>query len=159
MIRILFLALLILPFCGCNAEDAATENNLASENSLSIISKDGQEHRFEVELALTPQEMAKGLMYRESMPEEHGMLFYFGQEREVGFWMRNTLIPLDMIFIQSDGTISHIHENAVPHDETAIPSDGLVRAVLELNGGTAQKFGILVGDQVRHEFFAEKSAE
>ena len=88
------------------------------------------------------------------MAENHGMLFYFGGE-EAGrrFWMKNTLIPLDMIFIKADGTIHHIHENAIPKDLTGVPSNGPVAAVLEINGGVSRKLELQKGDKVKHRFF------
>ncbi len=88
-------------------------------------------------------------MFRKSMPSENGMLFDFGEARAVAMWMRNTLIPLDMLFIGSDGRITHIHENAVPHSEAIISSRGPVKFVLELNGGAAKRSGIKPGDMVR----------
>lgn len=121
---------------------------------LTIETQSGQIHEFEVELALTQEEMSVGLMFREDMDDDKGMLFYFGQEREINFWMKNTFIPLDMIFIKADGTIHHIHENAVPEDLTPIPSQGRVMAVLEINAGLSKKLGIQPGDRVNQALFA-----
>ncbi|MEM8822481.1 MAG: DUF192 domain-containing protein [Pseudomonadota bacterium] len=105
--------------------------------------------RFQAELALTPEEHARGLMFREEMARLSSMLFVFPQPRERTFWMRNTLIPLDIIFLDDSGTITRIHENAVPLDETVIPSNGPARAVLEINGGLAADLGLAVGDELR----------
>ncbi|PZQ43723.1 MAG: DUF192 domain-containing protein [Micavibrio aeruginosavorus] len=127
--------------------------NADSTHVLQILARDGKIHPFTVELALTPQQQAKGLMFRETMAENAGMLFYFGGEAIRSFWMKNTLIPLDMIFIGKDGTIVNVHANAVPNDLTAIKSEGPAAAVLELNGGTAGRLGIQAGDKVRHVFF------
>src|SRR3546814_10807210 len=80
-------------------------------------------------------------MFRQSMAPDAGMLFDFGQEQMASFWMRNTLIPLDMLFIKADGTLLNIHQRALPHDENGLNSDGPVRAVVELNGGTASRLG------------------
>ena len=120
--------------------------------TLEIVSKAGV-HTFEVELATTEAEREKGLMFRKSLPEGHGMLFDFHQEQEVAFWMQNTYIPLDMIFIQADGRILRIAENTTPLSTKLVPSNGLVLAVLEVLGGTAQKLGIAAGDKVAFPIF------
>ena len=109
--------------------------------------------RFRVELADNDQSRARGMMFRTSMAPDTGMLFDFKQEQMASFWMRNTLLPLDMLFIKADGTILNIHQRAIPHDETGINSDGPVRAVLEVNGGTASRLGIRAGDKVEHAIF------
>lgn len=148
MIRLLFLCLLILPLTACD------ESGGGKVEKLVIRTKDDINHHFKVELALTPSEQAKGLMFREEMKPRRGMLFYFkGEEAERRFWMKNTYIPLDIIFIRKDGTIHHIHENAVPHDLTAVSSQGPVAAVLEINAGLASKKGLFPGDRVIHRFF------
>lgn len=108
---------------------------------------------FTVEVADDPRERAQGLMFREDMPLSHGMLFVFDAPQKVSFWMKDTLIPLDMIFVESDGTISRIHENAVPHDTTPIDGGGGVFAVLEVNGGLAARLGIKVGSEMQHPAF------
>lgn len=109
--------------------------------------------RFRVELADNDQSRARGMMFRTSMAPDAGMLFDFRQEQMVSFWMRNTLLPLDMLFIKADGTILNIHQRAIPRDETGINSAGPVRAVLEVNGGTAARLGIKAGDRVEHTVF------
>lgn len=118
-----------------------------------IETASGDSHAFTVELAVTPQEMSKGLMNRDEMPENAGMLFLFPAKQPVAFWMKNTLIPLDMIFIDDDGTIKNIHVNAQPHSLDKIWSDGPVKSVLEINGGLSEKLGIAAGDTVVHPFF------
>ncbi|SOE08357.1 hypothetical protein SAMN05877838_0070 [Hoeflea halophila] len=105
---------------------------------------------FSVELALTPADRASGLMNRTSMAADHGMLFKFDQTRKVLMWMKNTPLPLDMLFIDESGTVVRIAERTEPYSETIIPSVSPVRYVLELNGGTASPRGISVGDLVRH---------
>jgi uncharacterized protein len=120
---------------------------------LEIASKGGV-HVFGVEMASTPEEQAKGLMYRRELPEGQGMLFDFHHEQPTSFWMKNTYIPLDMIFIRADGRILRIAENAVPLSEALVPSGGPVRAVLEVKGGTAKKLGIAPGDRVAHPIFS-----
>lgn len=105
--------------------------------------------RFNVEIADEPAERSLGLMNRPSMPMNAGMLFVFESQQPVSFWMRNTLIPLDMLFVDETGVIARVHENAVPLDETPIPSGAPVRYVLEINGGLAAQIGIEAGDELR----------
>ncbi|SHJ49419.1 hypothetical protein SAMN02745911_2663 [Aureimonas altamirensis DSM 21988] len=107
-------------------------------------------HRISVEIADTPESRATGLMNRNSMDEDHGMLFDFGESRDVSMWMKNTLIPLDMIFIRQDGTVARIARHATPLSLTPIPSGEPVRYVLELNGGAAAGYGVEPGDRVHH---------
>jgi uncharacterized protein len=107
-------------------------------------------HVFQTEVMKTPEQRAKGLMFRQFMPEDRGMLFDFGREEPVAMWMRNTYIPLDMVFIRANGIIHRIHERAQPLDETTIPAGAPVRYVLELNGGIAAKLGLKAGDRVKH---------
>ncbi|QBY00475.1 DUF192 domain-containing protein [Rhodophyticola sp. CCM32] len=106
--------------------------------------------RFLVELADTPRERAVGLMHRESMAATAGMIFIYEQPQAVSFWMENTLIPLDMIFIDQSGTVARIHENAIPLDRTPIPGGADILAVLEINGGLAAQIGLAAGDVLRH---------
>ena len=113
---------------------------------------------FRIEVAQTPEERARGLMFREYMAPGAGMLFVFDRTGPVAFWMENTLIPLDMIFVDENGTISHIHPNAVPHDRTPIPGGNSVRYVLEINGGMARALGIEVGSELRHPAILQKAA-
>lgn len=115
---------------------------------LLIQTKDGKTHKFDVELALTSEQRSQGLMHRETMAPDQGMLFDFGENRPVAMWMKNTPLPLDMLFIQRDGTISHIHKRAVPFSEAIIDSRGPVAYVLELNGGRADALGVTTGDRV-----------
>jgi uncharacterized membrane protein (UPF0127 family) len=119
---------------------------------LEIVSKSGV-HTFGVEMAATPEEQAKGLMFRRELPEGQGMLFDFHREQPAAFWMKNTYIPLDMIFIRGDGRILRIAEHTVPLSEELVRSGGPVRAVLEVVAGTAQKLGIAPGDRVAHPIF------
>ena len=124
----------------------------AALQPLEIATKSGV-HVFAVEMASTPEEQAKGLMFRRHMPEGQGMLFDFHREQPTSFWMKNTYIPLDMIFIRGDGRILRIAENTVPLSEALVTSGGPVRAVLEVIGGTARKLGIAPGDRVAHPIF------
>jgi uncharacterized membrane protein (UPF0127 family) len=114
--------------------------------------------RFTVELAITPEEQARGLMFRESMPRGAGMLFLYDRPSTVSFWMRNTLIPLDMIFVDAAGVVTRVHNEAVPLDETPIPGGDGVLAVLEINGGLARRFGIAPGTEMRHPRLPQDAA-
>jgi uncharacterized membrane protein (UPF0127 family) len=107
--------------------------------------------RFRVAIADDPAERAQGLMHVEEMPRLSGMLFVYERPGPVAFWMENTLIPLDMIFVAEDGTVRRVHSNAIPLDRTSIPggSDD-IRYVLEINGGVAEEFGISEGSVLRH---------
>lgn len=109
--------------------------------------------RFLVEIAATRAEQARGLMFRKSLAPDRGMLFTYKRPQPAAYWMKNTLIPLDIIYIQPDGRILSIVRNARPHDETPLPSGGLVLGVLELAGGRAAQLGILPGDRVLHRIF------
>lgn len=125
----------------------------ADQSTLEIVSKSGV-HVFSVEVVSNDADRAKGLMFRKELPEGRGMLFDFHRDQDVAMWMRNTYIPLDMIFIAGDGRIRRIAENTEPLSERIIPSGGPVRAVLEVIGGTARKLGIAPGDRVAHPIFA-----
>ena len=124
-------------------------------NTVEIASKSGV-HVFAVEMADTEAAREKGLMYRKSLPPGQGMLFDFHSDQPVRFWMKNTYIPLDMIFIRSDGRIANIAENTTPMSEKEVPSAGPVQAVLEVRGGTARKLGIAPGDRVANPIFRSR---
>ena len=119
----------------------------AEFQTLEIASRGGVQV-FSVEVAVTDEERARGLMFRRSVPKSYGMLFDFKRDQEVSMWMRNTYVSLDMIFIQGDGRIRRIAENTETESDRIIPSGGPVRAVLEVVAGTAKKFGIQPGDRV-----------
>ena len=120
-----------------------------SEDAVEIRGDWGRA-RFAVDVADDPQERAKGLMFVEEMPAMEGMLFVYEAPRPASFWMRNTLIPLDLLFLDRTGTVTRIHENAQPLDETPIPGGDAVLSVLEINGGMADRLGIDVGSELRH---------
>ncbi|HEY0223083.1 MAG TPA: DUF192 domain-containing protein [Pseudolabrys sp.] len=132
---------------------AAGPVRAAGLQTLEIASKTGV-HVFSVEVVDNDADREKGLMYRKELPEGKGMLFDFKTEQDVSFWMQNTYIPLDMLFIKADGTILRIVENAEPLSTRLIPSGGRVLGVLEVIGGTARKFGIAPGDRVAHPIFS-----
>jgi len=131
---------------------AAVPARPAGQQTLEIASKSGV-HMFSVEIADNDAEREKGLMYRKELPEGQGMLFDFHRDQEVSFWMQNTYIPLDMVFIRGDGRILRIAENTEPMSTRLIPSGGPVRAVLEVIGGTVSKLGIAPGDRVASPIF------
>ncbi len=128
----------LLPLAACS-----------DETRLVIHTATG-DHAFTVEVVDTQQTRAEGLMFRQSLADDAGMLFDFEEVREVSFWMRNTFIPLDMIFISPDGTVENIHERAQPQDPTSIPSGVPVQFVLEIPGGRSEAIGLEPGDTVTH---------
>lgn len=122
-------------------------------DEIVIESQSGPSHIFKIELALTPRQQAKGMMGRTFMQDDTGMLFVFNSIAIRSFWMKNTLIPLDMIFVARDGTINQVHDSAVPHNLTPVKSDAPAYAVLELRGGVSAELGIKKGDKINHAFF------
>jgi hypothetical protein len=146
---------------GCNAEPQAAAERAPSASATQStqpssglpvvqlqIRSGGRTHDFAVEVAQTPEEQAQGLMFRRSLPPNGGMLFPFNPPRPASFWMKNTLIPLDMIFIGTDGRIESIAANTVPQSLKPSTSRGIVAAVLEIAGGRAAELGIKEGDRV-----------
>ena len=128
---------------GALAQDACVRDEVR------VVSQSAT-HLFSIEVADTAKERAQGLMFRESMPESHGMLFVYANPAPVNFWMKNTLIPLDMIFTDQRGVIVTIHENAIPLDETPIFGGEAIFSVLELKGGVSKAKNIKVGDVLLH---------
>lgn len=120
---------------------------------LAVETNRGARHDFDVELAITPQQQQQGLMFRRDMAPDAGMLFVYRPVRRVSMWMRNTVIPLDMLFIAEDGRVVKIVERTVPLSLKTISSDRPVKAVLELNGGTVNRLGLAPGDRVLHSTF------
>ena len=125
-------------------------------SALTINSATGP-HRFIVEVAETPEQMEQGLMFRRVMAPNAGMLFDYKAPTVATMWMRNTLIPLDMLFVDARGRIINIHERAVPQSLDIITAAAPVRAVIELNSGTAARLGIAPGDGVQHAIFGNAS--
>ena len=123
---------------------------------LTIVSASGP-HRFTVELAESPAQMEQGLMFRRSLAPDAGMLFDFKQPTVATMWMHNTLIPLDMLFVDRQGLIVNIAERAVPESDATIAAAAPVRAVIELNGGTADRLAIKPGDRVLYPIFGKPS--
>ncbi len=121
------------------------------------IATAGGPHKFAVELATTPAQMEQGLMFRQSLAPDAGMLFDYQAPSMAMMWMKNTLIPLDMLFVDTQGRIVNIHERAVPGSLATISAAAPVRAVIELNGGTASRLGIRSGDRVIYPIFGNAS--
>jgi len=126
----------------------------AGQDTIEIVTRTGV-HAFSVELATNTAERAVGLMFRKELPEGRGMLFDFHEDQPVQFWMHNTYIPLDMVFIAGDGRVVHVAHDAKPMSDDLIPSGRPARAVLEVIAGTARKFGIAPGDRVTGAFFGK----
>ena len=150
-------ALALVPALGGCVLDgkAATVASAASVHPLSglpvvplAVVHNGKRLAFRVEVARTEPEQAKGLMFRTALGADEGMIFPMDPPRGAQFWMRNTVIPLDLLFVGPDGRISNIAANATPYDETPLPSVGLAKSVLELSGGRAAALGIVAGDKV-----------
>lgn len=160
MIRTLVFSL-ALALCGqflspvASGQEAAQETLPQSE--LVIVSGDVR-HAFTVELADEPDEIRTGMMFRESMADDAGMLFQMDPPRGVSFWMKNTLLPLDLLFIDTDGEILAIAENAVPGSLRQIDPGVIVAGVLELNAGTVERLSLAPGDLVEHEIFTADDA-
>jgi uncharacterized membrane protein (UPF0127 family) len=153
--RTLIAGLALLPAVAALAQTpgpTAAQPVLPMEK-LVIVTSDGQRHTFNVEVATTPEQQETGLMFRPSVPADGGMLFDWGMVRDSTMWMRNTIAPLDMLFINPNGTIRHIAENTTPQSLAMIPSGGAVRATLELAAGTAARLHLRVGDKVEQRVF------
>ena len=140
---------LVTTACQAGTSETKLERSAAGleQVPLTIRTAEGKAHQFIVEVARTPEQQAQGLMNREELAPDRGMIFPYEPPRDASFWMRNTLIPLDIIFVRPDGTIARI-ANAIPLDETPIPSLEPVGAVLELAGGRSAELGIKPGDKV-----------
>jgi len=121
---------------------------VAGGTGILVLKTESGEHSYTVEVAKTNRERAKGLMFRRSLPDTSGMIFLYDPPQPVGMWMRNTYIPLDMIFIAADGTVRRVAANTEPFSTDIIVSGGPVAAVLELNAGQAEKIGVKPGDLV-----------
>ena len=138
--------------CTASSQPSAKAAETLEEGwiPLSIETKTGT-HDYQVELALTQDEQARGLMFRQEMAPDEGMLFPFDPPRPASFWMKNTYLPLDMIFVTADGTIESIAADTVPLATSSYRSQGTVAAVLELNAGEAARIGAEAGDRVSYE--------
>ena len=157
MKRLLSLLLLLgsLWAAGAAPAQAQSMGSLVTfgQGELSIETAKGDNHDFQVEIAETSEQRAQGLMFRRQMAGDAGMLFLFGGSKERAMWMKNTFIPLDMLFIDEAGEIVRIEQRTVPQSLRAIVSGQPVSAVLELNAGTTSRLGINPGDRVIHPAF------
>jgi hypothetical protein len=148
--------------CGlpARAEVDRNPNAMASPafrtTDLAIVTGKGR-FPFRVELADTPETQARGLMYRTSLPADRGMLFVFAEPRPVAMWMKNTFVPLDMIFLDGAGRVVDVAERTEPLSTAIIQSRAPARAVLEVSGGTARRIGLGIGDIVEHPAFRQRS--
>jgi len=144
---VLVVGLLAMPLAACSDEGRLTLNT------------DTGAHSFNVEVVDTPETRAKGLMFVTELANDAGMLFDFKEERPVSFWMQNTYIPLDMIFVDAQGVVKSVHANAIPHDTTGIPSGFPVQYVLEIPGGQAAAIGLDAGDTMDHPRIAKAASK
>ncbi|NWG45970.1 MAG: DUF192 domain-containing protein [Alphaproteobacteria bacterium] len=158
---------LLIGLSGCSAETAPAPASASSpgaclaqaagEEPLVLLTATGA-HCLSVEVADTPETRSRGLMWRRSLVPDRGMLFEFEAERPLSFWMKNTYIPLDIVFIAADGRVVHIARATVPHSLEPIPSGAPAAGVLEVSAGTADRLGLAPGDRVDHPFFAPAPA-
>ena len=149
VLSLLVLAFLVLP----SVQPMALEAPLSKIEPLTIATETDAV-MFTVEIADTDELRSRGLMFRQRLPEDRGMLFDFGEPRQVSMWMKNTYISLDMLFIRADGKIAYIAENTVPKSLDTVGVSEPVLAVLELAGGTSRKLGLRAGDTVYHRMFS-----
>ena len=147
----------LLVSCLVLIRPLAAEEALLSKIEPITVASETDAELFAVEIADTEALRSRGLMFRQRLPEDRGMLFDFGKPQPAAMWMKNTYIPLDMLFIRSDGTIAYIAENTVPKSLDMVGVREPVLAVLELAGGVTRKLGIRAGDKVYHRIF--KTAE
>jgi len=150
-ILFLLLGLVVFAFGLGSAANARAEGTL---ERLQILTASGA-HDFKVEVARTSDDRAQGLMFRRSMPQDQGMLFDFKREEPVAMWMKNTYIPLDMIFVSRKGVVTGVATDAEPLSERVIPSGPPAYAVIELNAGAARRIGVAPGNVVKHSIFRQ----
>ncbi len=141
----LILCLLILPLTAC------AENIPDFAKGKATITAGDTRHEFTIEIAQTPEQLQHGLMFRRSMPANHGMLFLFPKPQPITMWMKNTYIPLDMLFLNEEGVIVDIHENAVPESLAIIAAKKPTQMVLEVNAGTVARLGLSIGQTLTYE--------
>ena len=149
MTRVILTLALLLPGQAIGAACAPDQLDLRWQGGKAHLS---------VEIADDAVERAKGLMFREKLSSGSGMLFDYDEPQQVAFWMKNTLIPLDMLFIGSDGVVRSVHEMAVPGDETPIPGGSDIQYVLEIAGGLAKRMGLEAGAEMRHPALSQEIA-
>ena len=146
-----------ISFVSCKEETTkenmeTNEISFEKEGELYLIKNSGDTiQKLDIEFAKTPYEIETGLMYREGMEDNQGMLFVYNYSSQHGFWMKNTYFPLDIIYFDTDSTLVNIQANAEPRSETSLPSDGPVQFVLEINGGLSEKWNLEKGDKISFE--------
>jgi uncharacterized membrane protein (UPF0127 family) len=141
-------------FAQTNRDDVVDFGEL---KPLTIVSPTGTEHKFNVEEAKTLAQQARGMMFREEMDDDFGMIFEFSEPKVATIWMKNTAIPLDILFVRSNGKILKIEHRAQPFTQRSASSEAVVAAVVELRGGRALELGIQPGDTVKHTFFGNSA--
>lgn len=151
-------AALFVMVLGTAASIALADVQMRVEK-LWLLPADGRELPIDAEIAADQKQKALGLMFRTELADNKGMLFPYDEAREISMWMRNTYIPLDMLFIRPDGVIHRIEVRAEPLSERIISSGGPVSAVLELAGGATERLGIKAGDRVRHSSFSNAAPQ
>lgn len=145
---------LLLLVSACSNESPANEAAPATPDAAKsatvplVVTSDGKTHRFDVEVAATPKEQEQGLMFRKELPADGGMIFPMTPARTASFWMKNTVIPLDILFVRSDGTIAFVAPNTKPYSREPVSAGVPVAGVLELRGGRAAELGIEAEDKV-----------
>ena len=149
------LLIMIMPLTACAEADSIQ----FKRDTITIETQAGPSYALDVELAISQKQHEQGLMHRTKLDTDKGMIFFFPKEAIRSFWMKNTLIPLDMIFIDKNGKIVHIHSNARPLDETHITTPKPALAVLEINGGQADQWNIKAGDKIIHAGFRNVLAQ
>ncbi len=153
MKRLLLALALLMPTLAAAQPGVDRPQPRLAEEPMVIVTRDGTRHAFRAEMAIQPNEQMVGMMFRTTMAPDEAMIFDWGAPRESSMWMRNTLIPLDMLFVAADGRIHRIHERAVPQSLATIDSRGPVRATIEVPGGTAERLNLRVGDRVLQRIF------
>jgi uncharacterized membrane protein (UPF0127 family) len=152
---LLWLLLALLPLWA-HADDSQSLDRLFPRSSLEIATPDARVHRFQIWVADTDPRRMRGLMFVKSMRDDQGMLFIYPSAQPISMWMKNTFIPLDMVFIGADGRITHIAANTVPHSLDTVASNGPAKAVLELNAGVAARLKLAPGALILHEAFRSR---
>ena len=142
-------ALFVLAACAAPDKAGAEPGAISPLEDLQVVTRTGA-HSFKVEIADDEAERAQGLMFRRELPASAGMLFVYDRPQRVSFWMKNTLIPLDMVFIGADGRVNGVHAEAVPGDLTPISGPPETLMVLEIRGGLARRLGLAEGAELRH---------
>ncbi len=159
----LFFLIFLFSCAPANSYQPEISNQEGAPQTLPLealsVEASGGTFKFEVQIAATPEQQRTGLMFRTKMPRGEGMLFTYKYPISAGFWMRNTYIPLDIIFVRADGTIANIAHNTVPLSLESVNSVGYVTGVLEINGGLADELGIKPGDKILHPFFSPKEKQ